>query len=123
MKKLALIIMDGVGINPKDKGNAVKQAKTPNLDKLFNAYPHIELGASEEAVGLPKGQVGNSEVGHLNIGAGRVVYTGLQIINNDLATHKFYQNEAFIGAVNHSRKFHSKIHLIGLVSNGGVHSS
>jgi len=114
--------MDGVGISPKDKGNAVKQAKTPNLDKLYNDYPHICLEASGKAVGLPTNQMGNSEVGHLNIGAGRVVYTGLSIIDKAIEDGSFYTNDAFKNAIAHCKKYNSKFHILGLVSHGGVHS-
>jgi 2,3-bisphosphoglycerate-independent phosphoglycerate mutase len=121
--KVALLILDGIGINEKQHGNAVKQAKKPNLDKLINEYPHTQLHASGKFVGLPDGQMGNSEVGHLNIGAGRVVYTGLEIINNAINKSLFLENEQFFKAIKHARENNSKVHLIGLVSTGGVHSS
>ncbi|GMO13759.1 MAG: 2,3-bisphosphoglycerate-independent phosphoglycerate mutase [Mycoplasmoidaceae bacterium] len=122
-KKAVLLIMDGVGINKKTKGNAVKQANTPNLDNLLKIYPNTTLQASGEQVGLPVGQMGNSEVGHLNIGAGRIVYTGLSLINKELDTKEFFNNEAFNNAIKHTKDNESKVHIIGLISNGGVHSS
>ncbi|MDR2369614.1 MAG: 2,3-bisphosphoglycerate-independent phosphoglycerate mutase [Mycoplasmataceae bacterium] len=123
MKKVILIIMDGIGLRDVTKGNAVALAHKPNLDMLMQKYPHTKLLASEAAVGLPKGQMGNSEVGHLNIGAGRIVYTGLSLINQDLQTGAFYQNQAFLAAVNHVKKYHGKLHIMGLASFGGVHSN
>lgn len=121
--KAILIIMDGVGINNNTKNNAVALAKTPCLDKLLKEYPHTQLQASGHYVGLPDGQMGNSEVGHLNIGAGRIVYTGLSLINKELEDGQFYKNEAFLKAINHVKKHHSKFHIMGLCSNGGVHSN
>ncbi len=115
--------MDGVGLNPQKKDNAVAMAKTPTLDELVKNYPNTTLNASGEFVGLPKGQMGNSEVGHLNIGAGRVVYTGLSLINNDLEKGIFYQNQGFLNAIDHAKKNNSKLHILGLCSDGGVHSS
>jgi 2,3-bisphosphoglycerate-independent phosphoglycerate mutase len=122
-KKIALIIMDGIGLNSQTKGNAVALAKKPNLDALMAQYPHTQLLASEEGVGLPKGQMGNSEVGHLNIGAGRIVYTGLSLINNDLETGNFYKNSNFLAAIDYVKKHNSKLHILGLTSHGGVHSN
>jgi 2,3-bisphosphoglycerate-independent phosphoglycerate mutase len=115
--------MDGVGINEDGVGDAVKAAKTPNLDFLFDQFAHSSLEASGKSVGLPEGQMGNSEVGHLNIGAGRVVYTGLSIINNAIETNKFTSNPSFNEAIKHCQKNKSKLHIMGLVSKGGVHSS
>jgi 2,3-bisphosphoglycerate-independent phosphoglycerate mutase len=123
MERVALIIMDGIGINQSQNGNAVLNAEKPNLDYLFSKYPNTTLEASGKDVGLPPGQVGNSEVGHLNIGAGQIVYTGLSIINNAIENHTFYDNKAFNSAFEHCNKNNSTLHLIGLVSHGGVHSS
>jgi 2,3-bisphosphoglycerate-independent phosphoglycerate mutase len=123
MKKAILVIMDGVGISPKTRGNAVFSAIKPNLDKLLAKYPNTVLEASGKAVGLPQNQMGNSEVGHLNIGAGRIVYTGLSIINNELENGQFYTNDAFAKAIAHVKSNNSKLHVMGLVSHGGVHSS
>jgi 2,3-bisphosphoglycerate-independent phosphoglycerate mutase len=122
-KKVVLLILDGLGINKNTEGNAVALANTPNLDKLMNVYPNTQLEASGKGVGLPDGQMGNSEVGHLNIGAGRVVYTGLSIINNAIETGKFNSNKSFNQAIDHVNKNNSKLHLISLVSDGGVHAS
>ncbi|MDR3257626.1 MAG: 2,3-bisphosphoglycerate-independent phosphoglycerate mutase, partial [Mycoplasmataceae bacterium] len=123
MKKTILIIMDGVGWRNHKQGNAVALANKPNIDMLWNKYPHTTLLASEEAVGLPIGQMGNSEVGHLNIGAGRIVYTGLSLINKDLKDGGFYHNDAFLKAINHAKQNKSKLHIMGLTSFGGVHSN
>jgi 2,3-bisphosphoglycerate-independent phosphoglycerate mutase len=123
MKKTILVIMDGIGLRKVRDGNAVALARKPNLDMLMQTYPHTQLLASEEAVGLPKGQMGNSEVGHLNIGAGRIVYTGLSLINKDLQTQSFFKNKAFLAAIDHVKKHHSKLHIMGLASFGGVHSN
>ena len=114
--------MDGFGINPADKGNAIKMAKTPNLDKLFLNYPHTQLSASGMAVGLPDGQMGNSEVGHTNMGAGRIVYQELTRITKSIQDGDFFENEALVGAVEHAKKNGTALHIMGLVSNGGVHS-
>lgn len=121
-KPLLLCIMDGFGINPADKGNAIKMAKTPNLDNLFLNYPHTQLSASGMAVGLPDGQMGNSEVGHTNIGAGRIVYQELTRITKSIQDGDFFENEALVGAVEHAKKNGTALHIMGLVSNGGVHS-
>lgn len=122
MKPLVLCIMDGVGINESIKGNAFKQAHTPNLDKLFSIYSHSKLEASGVAVGLPEGIMGNSEVGHQNIGAGRVVYQNLQMINEKIKTGEFYHNENLLEIINYTKVNHSKLHLMGLISDAGVHS-
>jgi 2,3-bisphosphoglycerate-independent phosphoglycerate mutase len=115
--------MDGIGLRNVREGNAVALANKPNLDMLMQKYPHTQLLASEEAVGLPKGQMGNSEVGHLNIGAGRIVYTGLSLINKELSSGDFYKNKAFLAAIEHAKKHNSKLHIMGLASFGGVHSN
>ncbi len=122
-KKFAgLIIMDGYGLGDPSDSNAVYLAKKPFLDKLFKEYPTNVLQASGEAVGLPEGQMGNSEVGHLNLGAGRVVYQSLTRINVAIKDGSFYENESFLKAVAHVKKHNSKLHIMGLVSDGGVHS-
>lgn len=118
----AIIILDGFGIRDEVKGNAVKQASTPNFDRLWNKYPHNQLQASGEAVGLPKGQMGNSEVGHLNIGAGRVVYQSLTRINKAIEDGSFFNLDAFTNAIAHAKKHHKALHIFGLLSDGGVHS-
>ena len=121
-KPLLLCIMDGFGINPEKVGNAVEMAKTPNLDKLFATYPNTTLEASGMAVGLPDGQMGNSEVGHTNIGAGRIVYQELTRITKSIADGDFFENEALNAAVENCKKNDSAFHIMGLVSDGGVHS-
>ncbi len=122
-KKLtALIIMDGLGINPNPLGNAVLEAGTPNLDRLQATYPHTQLGASGMDVGLPDGQMGNSEVGHLNIGAGRVVYQELTRITKDILDGSFFEKEPLVWAMDEAKARGTALHLIGLLSDGGVHS-
>ena len=121
-KPLVLCIMDGYGISPKVKGNAILAANKPNLDYLMKNYPHTLLQASGMAVGLPDGQMGNSEVGHMNIGAGRIVYQSLTLINKAVMDGSFYTNEAYLNAVKHVKLNNSKLHVMGLLSDGGVHS-
>lgn len=121
-KPVVLVIMDGIGLAHSGVGNAYSLAKTPNLDKYYNTYPHTTLQASGEAVGLPKGQMGNSEVGHMNIGAGRVVYQSLTRINKDVEEDGFADNEAYGNAFEHAMENDSKLHIFGLLSDGGVHS-
>lgn len=118
----ALIILDGWGIGPDYAGNAIKNAKTPNFDLLLKRYPNTELIASGYEVGLPKGQMGNSEVGHLNIGAGRVVYQDFTRITKSIEDGEFKTNEAFNNAIEYVKENNSKLHFIGLLSDGGVHS-
>lgn len=121
-KPIALIIMDGYGINNTTAGNAIAAAKKPHLDKYLAEYPHTQLQASGLAVGLPDGQMGNSEVGHTNIGAGRVVYQMLVKISKDIEDGKIYDNKALSDAMESAKKNGKALHLIGLLSNGGVHS-
>lgn len=121
-KPLVLCIMDGFGHNPSDYGNAVVAAKTPNLDKLMAENPYTFIGASGMDVGLPDGQMGNSEVGHTNIGAGRVVYQELTRITKSIQDGDFFTNEVLVGAVENCKKNSTALHLIGLLSDGGVHS-
>ncbi len=121
-KPIALIILDGFGINEATEGNAIKAAKKPNIDSYFANYPNTILYASGMAVGLPDGQMGNSEVGHTNIGAGRVVYQELTRITKSINDGDFYSNEALLGAVENCKKNDSALHFIGLLSDGGVHS-
>lgn len=120
--KVVLTILDGVGLKEDSYGNAFKEAKTPNFDYLWNKYPHCRLEASGEYVGIPKGQMGNSEVGHTNIGAGRIVYQSLVKINKSIEDNSFYTNEAFLKAINNCKENDSALHLLGLVSDGGIHS-
>lgn len=119
---VTLIILDGFGIRKESFGNAIKSAGTPNLDKLIKKYPHTTLEASGLAVGLPAGQMGNSEVGHLTLGGGRVVWQDLMKINRDIENNTFKDNKNLIKAFKHAEKNKSNLHLIGLLSDGGVHS-
>lgn len=123
MKKVILCILDGVGITDKVDGNAFKAALKPNFDYLYNNYPHSLLDASGTSVGLPKGVMGNSEVGHINIGAGRVVFQNLQMINEKIKDKSFFENEKIIKMFDYVKKNNSKLHLMGLVSDGEIHSS
>ena len=122
MKPVILIIMDGVGLREETYGNAFLEAKKPNFDYLWAHYPHCRLEASGEAVGIPKGQMGNSEVGHTNIGAGRIVYQSLMKINKAISDKSFFSNEAFLQAINNCKEHNSNLHLLGMVSDGGIHS-
>jgi len=123
MKKLAaLIIIDGFAIRKEVSGNAVTQANKPNFDRYWNNYPHSELVASGESVGLPEGQMGNSEVGHMNIGAGRVVYQNLTRINLAITSGELLKNIALKSSVTHAKNNNQALHLYGLLSDGGVHS-
>ena len=122
MKPILLCILDGVVLREEIHGNAFKQANTPNFDYLWNKYPHATLEASGEYVGLPKGQMGNSEVGHLNIGAGRVVYQPLQFITEKIKDKTFFENKELLSVINHVKKNNSRLHIFGLLSDGGIHS-
>lgn len=122
MKKVLLCIMDGVGIRESSFGNALKNANITTLNKLMEEYPNILLHASGEHVGLPKGQMGNSEVGHSTIGSGRVIYQSLEKINRSIIDGSFYQNKEILSAIGHAKNNNSKLHLIGLLSDGGIHS-
>ncbi len=121
-KPVMLMILDGWGIAKPSSTNAVTCARTPHLDFLFNRYPHGRLNASGEAVGLPQGQMGNSEVGHMNIGAGRIVYQELSKITRSIEDGSFFANQVFIDLMDKVKAKGSKLHLLGLVSPGGVHS-
>ncbi|MBU5437885.1 2,3-bisphosphoglycerate-independent phosphoglycerate mutase [Tissierella sp. MSJ-40] len=121
-KPVMLIILDGWGIGKDYPGNAIKLAKTPIFDRLMNEYPNTTLEASELAVGLPKGQMGNSEVGHLNIGSGRIIYQELTRISKAIDDGDFFEKKEFLDAIENVKKNNSKMHLMGLVSDGGVHS-
>jgi len=121
--RVVLIILDGWGIGPDYPGNAIRLAKTPIINMLSSAYPHTELGASGDSVGLPKGEGGNTETGHLNIGAGRIVYQDLPRINMAISSGSFFENKAFLKAIEHVRKNKSTLHLLGLIGQGGVHTS
>ncbi|MCI5621944.1 MAG: 2,3-bisphosphoglycerate-independent phosphoglycerate mutase [Lachnospiraceae bacterium] len=121
-KPTVLMILDGFGLNEKTEGNAVAQAKTPNIDVLMNEYPCVEGNASGLAVGLPDGQMGNSEVGHMNMGAGRIVYQELTRITKEIEDGDFFQNEALLTGMKNVKDNDSSLHLYGLLSDGGVHS-
>lgn len=122
MKKVALLILDGWGHGDKTKSNAIRNARTPFIDSLYKNYPNSELLTDGEYVGLPAGQMGNSEVGHLNIGAGRVVYQDLVKINNAIKNDTFKNNKELNKAFSYAKKNNKPVHLIGLLSDGGVHS-
>ncbi|TSJ45539.1 2,3-bisphosphoglycerate-independent phosphoglycerate mutase [Fluviicola chungangensis] len=122
-QKVGLIILDGWGIGDQSKADAIFNANTPVMDSLLEKYPHSTLTASGEAVGLPDGQMGNSEVGHLNIGAGRIVYQELTRINKSIRDGQFFNNPTLMNCFEKAKKNGAKVHFIGLVSNGGVHSS
>ena len=121
-RQYMLVIMDGVGLNDEENGNAFKLANTPNLDRLFAKYPNTHIKTSGLAVGLPDGQMGNSEVGHTNIGAGRIVYQELTRIKKEIDEENFFKNEEFKKAIENVKKNNTSLHLIGLLSDGGVHS-
>ena len=122
-KKLVMLaILDGWGINDKEEGNAVKMAKTPNLDAIMKQYPNTKIKTSGLDVGLPKGQMGNSEVGHTNIGAGRIVYQELTRITKSIQDGDFFEKKEFLDAIKYCKKQDSDLHLYGLLSDGGVHS-
>lgn len=117
-----LVILDGFGYREDSRDNAIAQANTPNIDRFWKEYPHTLINASETFVGLPGGQMGNSEVGHLNIGAGRVVFQDFERINRSIASSEFFSNPVLLEAVNKAKAGHKAIHILGLLSDGGVHS-
>ena len=121
-KPIVLAILDGWGLAPAGPGNAITAAKTPNITSLWNAYTHTQLIAHGGSVGLPKSEPGNTETGHLNLGAGRIVYQDLPRINMSIADGTFFQNPQFLGAAKHLTDHSSRLHLLGLVGGGGVHS-
>ena len=121
-KPTVLMILDGFGLNDRHEANAVYEANTPVIDKLMAEYPFVKGNASGMAVGLPEGQMGNSEVGHLNMGAGRIVYQELTRITKEIQDGDFFKNEALLAAVENCKANDSALHLFGLVSDGGVHS-
>lgn len=123
MNKALLLILDGFGLNDSDYGNAIKAAKTPNFDKFYTENPHSQLSASGLDVGLLQGDMGNSEVGHLNIGAGRIVYQLNSLIMKSIEDGDFFRNEVLLSAIEHAQKHNSKLHLMGLLSNGNVHTN
>ncbi len=122
-KPIVLMILDGLGVASPNAGNAVTLAKTPNLDSYWSRYPHCYLHASGNSVGLPAGTVGNSEVGHMSLAAGKIVFQEIARIDREIAQKTFYKNEIFREALTHARNNNGKVHLMGLVSDGHVHSS
>lgn len=122
MEKVILVILDGWGLGKKYSGNAIELSETPNFDFLIKNYPNSKLDASGLAVGLPEGQMGNSEVGHLNIGSGKIIYQDLTKISKAIKDRNFYDNKSLIEAITHAKENNSNLHLMGLVSYGGVHS-
>src|SRR4030042_5363149 len=119
---IALIVLDGWGYREETEGNAVALAKTPFFDRLWAGFPHTLIHASEERVWLPAGQMGNAEVGHLNLGAGRVVYQDLVRISKSVRTGDFFRNPVLRSAMDAARENGKALHLVGLLSDGGVHS-
>ena len=121
-KLTMLMILDGFGENSNKDGNAVELANTPNIDRLMKIWPTTDIHASELSVGLPEGQMGNSEVGHTNIGAGRIVYQELTKITKSIEDGDFFSIPEFNKAIENCKKYNSKLHIMGLLSDGGVHS-
>ena len=122
-KKAILVILDGWGIGDKSKSDVIFNGNTPYIDKLIESYPHSQLKTSGNDVGLPEGQMGNSEVGHLNIGAGRVIFQDLVKINNAIEDNSIEQNPQLVEALSYAKENNKSVHFLGLVSDGGVHSS
>src|SRR3972149_2916579 len=123
IKPWVLLVLDGWGIAPASEGNAITLAKTPFINSLIANYPHGQLIASGESVGLPANEVGNTEVGHLTLGAGRVIYQDFKRINIAIEKGSFFENKAFLSAAAHVKQKNSKLHIMGLASSGNVHSS
>ncbi len=123
IKPIVLVVMDGFGIAPPNPGNAIHLAKTPNYDRMLQTYPWGQIIASGEAVGLPANEVGNSEVGHLTLGVGRVIFQSLERINRSIKNHSIYTNQALVDAFVQAKTRGSRLHLMGLVGSGNVHSS
>lgn len=121
-KPMVLVILDGYGYREEQQHNAIVNAKTPVMDKLWQTYPHTLISASGLDVGLPDGQMGNSEVGHVNLGAGRVVYQDLTLLDKEIAEGRFYKNPVLVDAINNAVKNDRAVHIMGLVSPGGIHS-
>ncbi len=122
MDRLLLLILDGWGINPRKEGNAIASAKTPVLDSLYKKFPHAQLKAAGPAVGLPGGVMGNSQVGHLTIGAGRIIESDLMRINNAIKNRSFFKNKVLLDTIRGAKRRKEKLHFMGLLSDGGVHS-
>lgn len=122
-KFVILVVVDGWGISAAGPGNAISLSNTVNMNRFMASYPHTQLTASGEPVGLPQGEVGNTETGHMNLGAGRIVYQDLQRINMSVADGTFFQNQTLIGAINHAKQNNSNLHYMGLIGASGVHSN
>jgi len=122
-KPIVLVVLDGWGLGKNETGNAIAQAKLPTIDELNNFYPHVALQASGISVGLPWEETGNSEVGHITLGAGRIIYQSMPRINMEIQSGEFFKNPAFLSAIGHAKKSGSSLHLMGLVSKGAAHSS
>lgn len=122
IQKTLLIILDGWGIGKGTKADIISQANTPFIDSMVKKYPNSQLLASGEHVGLPNGQMGNSEVGHLNIGAGRVLYQDMVKITRAIKDRSLWQNPQILEAYNYAKEFNKRIHLVGLIGSGGVHA-
>ena len=121
-RPVVLMVLDGYGLNDNPEGNAIAMAKTPVMDNLMKDYPFVKGAASGLAVGLPDGQMGNSEVGHMNIGAGRIIYQDLTRITKAIEDGDFFENKGLLTAIENCKKNNSDLHLWGLLSDGGVHS-
>src|SRR5207248_9138761 len=121
-RPFVLVILDGWGINPRKEGNAIAMARTQNIDRLAREWPHTAVRTSGEAVGLPEGQMGNSEVGHRNIGAGKRVLQDHTRVSESIRDGSFFQNPALLKAIEHVKKNASQLHICGLLGNGGVHA-
>ncbi|MDE5853363.1 MAG: 2,3-bisphosphoglycerate-independent phosphoglycerate mutase, partial [Oscillospiraceae bacterium] len=121
-KPLALIILDGFGHNKDHYGNAIYAAKTPTIDNMLESCPTVDIGASGMNVGLPNGQMGNSEVGHTNMGAGRIVYQDLTRITKAIKEGDFFKNDVLVDAMQNCKNNDTSLHIMGLLSDGGVHS-
>ena len=119
---LLLMILDGWGVNPHSENNAIALARTPNMTRLCSEYPCVAIGTSGMSVGLPDGQMGNSEVGHLNIGAGRIVYQELTRISKAIIDGDFFTNPVLLDCIARTKAAGGRLHLAGLISDGGVHS-
>src|SRR3954453_21803257 len=123
VKRTVLVVLDGFGERAEKDGNAIRLARTPAFDALYGEFPHTLINTSGLAVGLPEGQMGNSEVGHMNMGSGRIVYQELTRINKAISDGDFFANAALLDAIRKVKKSGGKLHLLGLTSPGGVHSS
>ncbi|OGM89880.1 phosphoglycerate mutase (2,3-diphosphoglycerate-independent), partial [Candidatus Woesebacteria bacterium RIFOXYD1_FULL_46_19] len=122
-KFVCLVVLDGWGMAAPGAGNAISQASTVNMNRFWASFPHTQLAASGEAVGLPRGEAGNTETGHLNLGAGRIVYQDLARINMSVADGSFFKNAALLAAIEHAKKNNSNLHYLGLIGAAGVHSN